>query len=170
MTDPVVTPPTVAPPATPPTDDLPPWVRKAITDANNEAAKYRTELRNMETKFAGAKTQAEFEAATAALTTTNAQLERSLLVAKVAKGDPSQNIPPLPDVLADLLQGNTEAELREHANKLRALIPGATTTAPTTPPATPPANLAGGLTPGGEGGDDGFDAAKVAAQLRKRFR
>ncbi len=44
-------------------DDLPDWARKELAKVRNEAAGYRTRLRDAETKLSGAKSPEEFEAA-----------------------------------------------------------------------------------------------------------
>jgi hypothetical protein len=147
------------PPATPPAEgkleELPEWARKAIEKANGEAAKYRTDLRAVQEKLANAKTPEDIQAATKELADKNAKLERDLLVAKVAKGDPAKNIPALPDELAALLQGNTEAELRTHAESLRKFA---------APAEIPPTQLNGGLDPRNK--PDEFDPVKVARAAR----
>lgn len=142
-----------APPAPTENDDqLPDWARKKLSKANDEAAKYRTQLRETEAKLAGAKTPEEHAAAVKELAEANSKLERDLLVAKVGKD--------LPDELAALLKGSTEEELTAHAEVLRKFVPGA----PKTPPA-PPTKLSGGLDGSGKGDD--FDHKKIARDFRR---
>jgi hypothetical protein len=135
VTDPAAAPP--APPATTPpaptnnVDELPEWARKAIEKGNTEAATYRTKLRDAEAKLGAAKSQEDIDAAIAELKTSNAKLERDLLVATVGAD--------LPPELRELLKGETEAELKAHADVLRKFA------APAGP--TPPSNLNGGLDP-----------------------
>lgn len=136
-------------PASPPADDegsddeLPAWAKKKVSSANAEAAKYRTQLRDVEKKLEGAKTQEEFDAAVAELKESNARLERELLTEKVARAHK------LPDDLAALMRGSTEAELTECAKTLAKYAPG-------TEPA--PESLSGGVKPDEDGGDGDFNA------------
>jgi hypothetical protein len=135
-----------------PSEELPPEVlRKKLTDANAEAANYRTKLRDVEDKLSKAKTTEEFEAAVADLKAKNAELERSVLVSKVAGKHE------LPAELAELLKGDDEAALEAHAQKLAKLVNKT------------PETLSGGLDPSDT--DDGeMDPRKLAArQPRRRF-
>lgn len=135
-----------------PGEELPPEVlRKKLTDANAEAANYRTRLRETEDKLSKAKTPEEVEAAVADLKAKNAELERGLLVSKVAGKHE------LPAELAELLKGDDEAALEAHAQKLAKLVNKT------------PEELSGGLRPSDT--DDGeMDPRKLAArQPRRRF-
>ncbi|MFE9924273.1 hypothetical protein ACFYQA_22625 [Streptomyces sp. NPDC005774] len=134
-----------------PTDEgVPPEVlRKKLTDANAEAANYRTKLRETEARLSSAKTVEEFEAATSELRGQVEALERQILLNSVAAKFE------LPPVLAKRLTGTTEAELEADAKELQKhLAPAA------------PESLGGGLTPD-DGGDD-FDPVKAARNARKR--
>lgn len=133
------------------------WYEKELTKTRNEAANYRTKLRDAETKLSAAKTPEEFEAAKAELAAQNKKLERDLLVAKVSKGDPAKKVPALPDELAALLQGDTEAELAAHAEKLRRFVPPVTGTVVT--------GVNGGLDPSKNA--DNFDVKEIARKARK---
>ena len=124
--------------------------KKALTKARNEAGKYRTRLREAEDKLSKAKTPEEFEAAVTELRDTNAKLERDLLVERVARKAA------LPEELAELLQGSTEAELQAHAKKLAKYVTMAGV----------PGDVRGGLDPTDE---DDFDPVK-AAHAAKRTR
>lgn len=123
-------------------------LRKKLTDANAEAANYRTKLRETEAKLSSAKTVEEFEAATAELKGQVEALERQILLNNVAAKYE------LPTALAKRLTGTTEAELEADAKELQKLV------AP-----TPPESLGGGLDP-----DDGadFDPVKAARAARSR--
>ena len=86
---PIDTPPAAEnPPADPPADAgasedaLPEWAKKELAKARSEAAKYRTSLRDAETRLTGAKTAEEFEAAKAELLKSNRALERALVATK----------------------------------------------------------------------------------------
>ncbi|RPF45736.1 hypothetical protein EDD96_2300 [Streptomyces sp. Ag109_G2-6] len=130
-------------------DELPDWARKELAKVRNEAAGYRTRLRDAETKLSGAKSPEEFEAALADVKAKNAELERSLLVSTVARKFD------LPEALAGRLRGETPEELEADAKALQALVT----------PAAPP-SLGGGLNPSDE--DDGeMDPRKLARRTRR---
>lgn len=99
-----------------PADALPDWAKKELTEARGDAAKYRTQLREVEAKLASAKSQEDIDAAVAELKATNATLARELLLAKVSKG--------LPEELVPLLKGDTEEELAASAELLRKHLGG----------------------------------------------
>ncbi|MEU8835190.1 hypothetical protein [Streptomyces sp900116325] len=123
-------------------------LRKKLTDANAEAANYRTKLRETEAKLSSAKTVEEFEAATAELKGQVEALERQILLNNVAAKYE------LPTALAKRLTGTTEAELEADAKELQKLVAPAV-----------PESLGGGLDPD-DGGD--FDPVKAARAARKR--
>ncbi|MGW6600599.1 hypothetical protein [Streptomyces sp. NPDC055036] len=123
-------------------------LRQKLTDANAEAANYRTKLRETEAKLSSAKTVEEFEAATADLRGQIEALERQILVSNVAA---KYELPP---PLAKRLTGATEAELEADAKELQKLVVP-----------TAPETLSGGLTP--DSGED-FDPVKAAREARKR--
>jgi hypothetical protein len=127
--------------------------KAATTRANGEAAKYRTKLREVESRLAEAKTQADIDSAVADLKAENDRLAREVLVSKAVRAAK------LPDELVDRLKGETEAELIEDAKKLAAMF-GVTNVAP-------PREPAGGLTPN-EDSDDELDPRKLAARFRRR--
>ncbi|MFC0622824.1 hypothetical protein [Kribbella deserti] len=137
-----------------PADQLPEWVRKQISEANAEAANYRVKLREAESALSKAKTPEDFEAATAALKEQNVELERKVLISTVATKHQ------LPAELAELLRGETEAELAEHAKRLQKYAA----------PAVPP-ELGGGLNPldtDSEPSDPGELARKYGRGRRPR--
>ncbi|NWF28242.1 hypothetical protein HW130_18540 [Streptomyces sp. PKU-EA00015] len=131
-------------------DELPDWARKELAKVRNEAAGYRTRLRDAETKLSEAKTPEEVEAALADVKAKNAELERSLVVATVARKFD------LPAELAGRLQGATPEELEADAKALQALLT----------PAAPPA-LGGGLTPSDDEDDGEMDPRKLARRTRR---
>ncbi|MFI1799849.1 hypothetical protein ACH427_21190 [Streptomyces sp. NPDC020379] len=135
---------------TPAEDVLPEWARKELAKVRGEAANYRTRLREAETRLSEAKGPGEFEAAVAELKTQNAELERSILRASVARKYE------LPDDLADALRGEDEAALVAHAKVLAKYIP-----------APAPQSLGGGLTP--DDGSDGEMDPRKLARLSRRF-
>ncbi|MFJ6893584.1 hypothetical protein [Streptomyces hokutonensis] len=123
-------------------------LRKKLTDANAEAANYRTKLRETEAKLSSAKTVEEFEAATAELKGQVEALERQILLNNVAAKYE------LPTALAKRLTGTTEAELEADAKELQKLVSPAA-----------PESLGGGLDP--DDGED-FDPVKAARAARRR--
>lgn len=133
------------PEGTPKEDDLPEHWRGELGKARSEAAKYRTSLREAEAKLAEAKTPEDIAAAVKEFQDRNAVLERELLVTKVASSHG------LPAELAELLKGDDEKALTEHAKKLALFIPRADP------------DLSGGLTPGSK--DDGPDNPRELAKL-----
>jgi hypothetical protein len=139
-----------APPAATGVEKTPEWYEKELSRTRDEAARYRTRLRDTETKFAGAKSQADYDAAVAELTASNSKLARDLLVATVGAG--------LPDELRVLLKGDTAEELAAHAEVLKKFIP-ATEQAP-----PPPGSLQGGLDPSKD--PDAFDPDQFADDWR----
>jgi predicted RNase H-like HicB family nuclease len=126
-------------------------LRKKLTDANAEAANYRTKLRETEAKLSSAKTVEEFEAATAELKGQIEALERTILLNNVAAKYE------LPDVLAKRLTGATPEELEADAKELQKLIAPAA-----------PESLGGGLNP--EDDADDFDPVKAAQAARRSRR
>ncbi|MFE9254042.1 hypothetical protein [Streptomyces sp. NPDC006879] len=124
-------------------------LRKKLTEANAEAANYRTKLREVEARFADAKTTEEFEAAVAELKAQNEALERQILLNSVAAKYE------LPEALAKRLTGATPEELDADAKELQKLIAPAA-----------PDSLGGGLTP--PDGNDDFDPVKAARAARRR--
>lgn len=105
---------------------IPEWARKKITEANNEAAKYRTEKNNIEAETS-AKLKAEFDAQFKALSEeksailaerdTNASNYQKLNVA-LAAGVPGETAVKF----AGLLQGSNEDELKAHAEELKSMF------------------------------------------------
>lgn len=106
---------------------LPAWAREALTKANSEAAKYRTQVRDLEPKAkqfdvleqASKSDVQRFQERLTATEQKAADAERRALVASVAleKG--------LPASLARRLQGETQADLEADADELLAQFPPA---------------------------------------------
>jgi signal recognition particle GTPase len=124
-------------------------LRKKLTDANAEAANYRTKLRETEAKLSSAKTVEEFESATAELKGQIETLERQILLRDVAAEFD------LPETLAKRLTGTTPEELKADAKELQKLV------AP-----SQPESLAGGLNP--EDNNEDFDPVKAAQAARRK--
>ncbi|MBT2587943.1 hypothetical protein [Arthrobacter sp. ISL-95] len=119
------------------------WLAKEVTTARAEAARYRTERNTLRESLEGAVTAEDFEAAKADWDGKVRTLVRDQII-KDHK---------LPPELAELLKGDDEASLAEHAATLAKFVPAApaapaepapATEAPTPPPLPP----VGGLTPG----------------------
>ncbi|WP_432482589.1 hypothetical protein [Kineococcus esterisolvens] len=115
-------------------ESLPEWAQRELRTARQEAANFRTKLRDAEKRLESAKTPEEVEAALAEMREENAKLARKTLVADVSRRFD------LPDELAELLRGDSKEELEAHAKVLQKF-------------AVPqePQSLGGGLTPGEQG-------------------
>ena len=126
------------------------WVRKALSTANSEAARYRTERNaertlaaDLKTRLEGAVTAEDFEAARSEWDGKVKSLVRERIIEKHK----------LPEDLAELLKGDDEASLTEHAAKLAKYVP-TTEPAPVVEPAAevtptpPPLPPVGGRDPG----------------------
>jgi len=105
---------------------IPEWARKQISEANAEAAKYRTERNNIEAETKAA-LSADFDtqfktlsdeksAITAERDTATSQLTK--LKVALAAGIPGETAVEF----AALLQGNDEDELTAHAGKLKEMF------------------------------------------------
>jgi hypothetical protein len=130
-------------------DELPDWARKVLAKVRNEAAGYRTRLRDAETKLSEAKSPEEFETALAEMKARNAELEHTLVVASVARKYD------LPEALAGRLRGSTTEELEADAKALQALVSPKV-----------PEGLGGGLDPS-EDSDEEMDPRKLARRARR---
>lgn len=127
-----------------PIEEVPVDVLRAnLTKANQEAARYRTRLREVEKALEGRKTDEEVQALLDNLVTERETAERSLLIENVALKFG------LPEALAARLQGATREELEADAQTLIAF-------APKGGDEVPPGDLNGGLNPGSDSGDDGL--------------
>lgn len=142
-------------------ETLPEWARKQISEANAEAAKYRTERNNIEAETK-AKLSAEFDAqlktlsdeksAIAAERDNNAVNFKKLNVA-LAAGVPGETAVKF----ADLLKGSTDEELAAHAEELKSMFG-----TPTKIAAIDPSHGAGG-----NGGGTGNETDQAWAALMK---
>lgn len=119
--DPVVTPAPKPGALTTDKGALPDWARQQITDANNEAAAFRVQLKEakesrkaLEDKLAAA--NVEKVSATTLLST--AQLDFERLVTVIKAEVPHQHM----FAFAKTLQGNTEEELSTHATELKSMF------------------------------------------------
>lgn len=133
---------------TPTNEEVPAEVLRAnLTKANQEAAKFRTRLREVEKALEGRKTDEEIQSLLDNLTHERETAERSLLIENVALKFS------LPEELATVLQGGTREELEKHAATLAKFAPQSEQ--------VPPGDLNGGLNPGNNEGDDGDPLERV---------
>ena len=86
-------------------DDLPPHWRKELDRARNDAAKYRTQLREAQDKLQNSKSPEEYESAVNELTKKLAESERDGIIARYG----------ISDDLARLVVGETVEEWEESA-------------------------------------------------------
>lgn len=139
----------------PANDEVPADVLRAnLTKANQEAAKYRTRLREVEAALAARKTDEDVESLLNGLTTTHATEARNLLVENVAL---KHN---LPADLAARLVGSTREELEADALALAKFAP------PVESDEVPPGDLNGGLNPGNESDDDGLTPRERVRKIK----
>lgn len=68
-----------------PESQLPEWAQKELTKARQEAARYRTSLRDAEKKLSEAKTQEDIDAAVAEVRQAQADIERDLHVERALR-------------------------------------------------------------------------------------
>jgi len=108
------------------TDALPEWGRRAISDANAEAARYRLAAKTA-AEDAVAATKAEYDKQLQALATEKTSIagERDKAVTELTKLQVAitADVPGEQAVaFADLLKGNTKEELAEHAKQLKEMF------------------------------------------------
>lgn len=141
------------------------WLAKEVTAARNEAARYRTERNDLRKSLEGAVTAEDFEAAKNEWDGKVKALVREQII-KDHK---------LPDDLAELLKGDDEASLKEHAAKLAKYVPAdapdpvapePAAEEPTAAPTPPPLPPSGGRDPGTSA--DEVDPAELVKIARKR--
>jgi len=138
-----------------PNEEVPADVLRAnLTKANQEAARYRTRLREVEAALAERKTPEEVEELRLGLITERETAERSLLIENVALKHS------LPAELAELLKGETREELEAHATALAKFAPKQESDD------VPPGDLNGGLNPGSDGSDDGLSPRERVRKIK----
>ncbi|MDR6794376.1 hypothetical protein J2X12_002887 [Pseudarthrobacter oxydans] len=135
------------------------WLAKEVTTARNEAARYRTERNDLRKSLEGAVTVEDFEAAKSEWDGKVKTLVRQQII-KDHK---------LPDDLAELLKGDDEASLAEHAAKLAKYVPKEPEASAVEPavepeaPTPPPLPPVGGRDPGASADDvEPADLVKLA--------
>lgn len=138
-------------------ETLPDWARKQISEANAEAAKYRTERNNIEADTT-AKLKAEFDAQLKTLSDEKSAitaerdttaLNYTKLGVALAAGVPGDTAVKF----AGLLQGSNEDELKAHAEELKSMFGGPVKIAP-----IDPSHGAGGGSGAGNSVDDAWSA------------
>lgn len=136
--------------------DVPADVLRAnLTKANQEAARYRTRLREVEKELEKRKTPEEVESLLGELKSERETAERSLLIENVALKHH------LPEDLAALLKGETREELDAHALVLAKYAPK-----PEGDDEVPPGDLDGGLNPGSGNSGDALSARERVRQIK----
>ncbi|TCO56791.1 hypothetical protein [Actinocrispum wychmicini] len=118
-------------------DQLPEWARTALTKANSEAAKYRTE-RNDAVNTVKTDLTAAFETqlaqVTAAHEATKADLAKAAVDMLKVQAALTADVPAASALeFASLLQGNTPEEITAHAAKVKALFGGVSAAPARTP-------------------------------------
>ncbi len=131
------------------------WVKKALSTANSEAARYRTE-RNAERTLA-TELKTSLEGVVSAEDHAAAISEWGNKVKKMTRERIIEKHK-LPEDLAELLKGDDEASLTEHAAKLAKYVPAEGTAPVVEPvvevaPTPPPLPPVGGRDPGNSADD-----------------
>lgn len=134
--------------------ELPEWVKKKISRLNGENAGWRTQLRDAQAALEKAVNPEQFEQVKSELATKVAQLERELLVSKVARANK------LPDELAARLTGATEEELIADAKVLKKFVTSSRQTE----------ELSGGLDPNEDPDDSLTPRERAQKVLGNRYR
>lgn len=144
---------------------IPDWARKQITEANAEAAKYRTERNNIEAETT-AKLKAEFDAQLKTLSDEKSAitaerdttaLNYTKLGVALAAGVPGETAVKF----AGLLQGSNEDELKAHAEELKGMFGG-----PVKIAAIDPSHGAGGNVTRTNSADDEWSALFKSAGIK----
>lgn len=142
--------------ANPEYENLPEWARSAIKKGNDEAKKYRLQLREAQDALKAASANAgsleELQKSLADLEAKNAQLARESLTSRIAA---KYN---LPDALASLLKGDSEDDIEKHAKDLAQFVVNPVSADPR-----------GGLTPN-DAGDGDMDPRSLAKKYGTRRR
>lgn len=146
-------------------ETLPDWARKQISEANAEAAKYRTERNNIEAETT-AKLKAEFDAQLKTLSDEKSAitaerdttaLNYTKLGVALAAGVPGETAVKF----ADLLKGSNEDELKAHAEELKSMFGG-----PVKIAAIDPSHGASGGGSSGNSTDDAWAALMKQAGIK----
>ena len=140
-------------------DDLPEWAQRELRGARDEAARYRTQLREVQESVKGLKSVEEFEAAMAAADEKTRQVEAELGRVRVRQ-QVRDEFPALPAKAFEFVKDGTVEEMRAACEELASLV-GATGGAAGLP------RKGGGLSPAEEAEGD-FDAREFVRGLPRR--
>lgn len=102
-------------------DDLPEWARRELKGARDEAARYRTQLREVQESVKGLKTVEEFEAAMAAADEKTRQVEAELDRVRVRQ-QVRDEFPNLPGKAFEFVKDGTVEEMRAACEELASLV------------------------------------------------
>ncbi len=145
-------------------DDLPEWARSALTDARNDAAKYRVRARDAATaadtaaaeKFSTQVSTLSDEKSALAADLNTARLDNLKLRAALAVGIPGESAAEF----ADLLKGDSEEQIVDHAQRVASTFGTAFSATPDRP-----VDPAQGMTSENSGNPDDAFQAFVLSQL-----
>lgn len=147
--------------------DLPQWAQDEISSARNEAARYRTE-KNEAVEAAKAEVEAswkskveELEKAKADAETASVESRSEVTKLKAALGAGIESDKVLS--FASLLKGETEDELKSHADEVKALFGAGSPASPEKTPAVDPSQGSGNTLP--LNGDPLLDSIKRAVGI-----
>lgn len=102
-------------------DDLPEWAQRELKGARDEAARYRTQLRDVQESMRGLKTVDEFEAALSAADEKTRQVEAELERVR-ARQQVRDEFPGLPAKAFEFVRDGTVEEMRAACEELTSLV------------------------------------------------
>ena len=102
-------------------DDLPEWAQRELKGARDEAARYRTQLREVQESVKGLKTVEEFEAAMSAADEKTRQVEAELDRVRVRQ-QVRDEFPNLPGKAFEFVKDGTVEEMRAACEELASLV------------------------------------------------
>lgn len=102
-------------------DDLPEWAQRELKGARDEAARYRTQLRDVQESMKGLKTVDEFEAALSAADEKTRQVEAELERVR-ARQQVRDEFPNLPAKAFEFVRDGTVEEMRAACEELASLV------------------------------------------------
>lgn len=102
-------------------DDLPEWAQRELKGARDEAARYRTQLREVQESVKGLKTVEEFEAAMSAADEKTRQVEAELERVR-ARQQVRDEFPNLPGKAFEFVKDGTVEEMRAACEELASLV------------------------------------------------
>nr|DAS02809.1 MAG TPA: hypothetical protein [Caudoviricetes sp.] len=102
-------------------DDLPEWAQRELKGARDEAARYRTQLREVQESVKGLKTVEEFEAAMSAADEKTRQVEAELERVRVRQ-QVRDEFPNLPGKAFEFVKDGTVEEMRAACEELASLV------------------------------------------------